>query len=282
MPQIHCPSCSARMKAPDTAIGKRIKCPKCDEAFLVEEPEAEEGFEVIEEAVPSKPKSRVVVVVDDDDEEEEDETPKKARKGKKKPTANKPIGLWIGVGVVALLLIGSGVFFATRGGANDTRWVTFIAPDKSFSLAFPEGEPTKETIESIIVGNKDDFKSAGEFGAWSRTMGNRKYVIIYFSTVGGEAMKRVMTPELFANKAIDLWRPGQEGPFGGKTTSLTKVTSDGILAVQLSGGDTTKGFVCRVFYLNGRIYMMGVDGEPGMTSEDPKAQAFMNKFTKGG
>ena len=286
MPQIQCPACSARMNAPDTAIGKRIKCPKCAEAFVVEEPDADEGFEVIEEAVRAKPKSRAVAVVDDDeDDDEEDERPKKkARKGKKKPAASQPIGLWIGAGVVALLLIGGGLFFATRAGssAGDTRWIPFTAPDKSFTMAFPEGEPQKETIESIITGNADAIKSAAEFGAWSRTMGNRKYVIIYYSTVGGEALKRVMTSELFANKAVDMWVPGQEGPFGGKTSSITKVTVDGILTVQFAGGNTVKGFLSRVFYLNGRIYLIGVDGEPGMAADDPKALAFLNKFVKGG
>ncbi len=285
------------MNAPDTAIGKRIKCPKCAEAFVVDEPDADEGFEVIEEAVRAKPKRRAVAVVDDDDdEEEEDERPKKkARKGKKKPAAIQPIGLWIGAGVVALLLIGGGLFFATRGGKSGTtssatsgatekeiRWVPFTAPDNSFTMAFPEGEPQKETIESIITGNADDIKSAAEFGAWSRTMGDRKYVIIYFTAAGGEALKRVMTSELFANKAVEMWVPGREGPFGGKTNSITKVTVGGIQTVQFAGGNTTKGFVSRVFYLNGRIYLIGVDGEAGMAADDPKATAFMNKFAKGG
>ncbi len=289
MPQIECPACSARMNAPDTAIGKRIKCPKCAEAFVVEEPEADEGFEVIEEPVRAKPKSRAVVVVDDDDEEDddEDERPKKkARKGKKKPAASQPIGLWIGAGVVALLLIGGGVFFATRGssGGNvkDIRWVPFTAPDKSFATAFPDGEPVKETMESLSKGKPGTLPPGAEFGAWSRTIGERKYVVGYFVPPGGEAFKRMMTAEMFADKIADPRELGKDGPFGGKMTSMTKVSVNGIAAAQLVGSDMGKTNISWIFYLNGRIYMIGVEGELSMTADDPKATAFMNKFAKGG
>ena len=95
------------MNAPDTAIGKRIKCPKCAEAFVVEdEPE---------ETAPSNRKSRAIVMDDDDDFE----APRpKTRQRKKKPAARVPIGVWIGAGVAVCLLSGGGVYFATRGGKS--------------------------------------------------------------------------------------------------------------------------------------------------------------------
>jgi hypothetical protein len=31
-----CPSCSAKIKAPDAAAGKRLPCPKCKQPFVVE------------------------------------------------------------------------------------------------------------------------------------------------------------------------------------------------------------------------------------------------------
>ena len=38
---VTCPNCSAKMKAPDTTAGKKIKCPKCQAAITVPEPEAD-------------------------------------------------------------------------------------------------------------------------------------------------------------------------------------------------------------------------------------------------
>lgn len=35
-----CPACSARMRVPDRAAGKRVRCPKCNNAFTVEVPVA--------------------------------------------------------------------------------------------------------------------------------------------------------------------------------------------------------------------------------------------------
>src|SRR5262245_29908811 len=47
-----CPSCSARLNAPDTAAGKRIKCPKCQAVCPV--PPAAPAFEVVEDAAPAR------------------------------------------------------------------------------------------------------------------------------------------------------------------------------------------------------------------------------------
>ena len=69
---VTCPECSAKMKAPDAAAGKKVKCPKCGEMLTV--PAAQAEFEVVEDepAPPKKVKAEV--------EEEEDEKPKKKAK----------------------------------------------------------------------------------------------------------------------------------------------------------------------------------------------------------
>lgn len=79
-----CPSCDAPVNAPDSAAGKRAKCPKCQELMILPggaEPEADEALaskrkprvEVEdEEDRPRKPSRRR-----DDDDEEDDEPPKR-------------------------------------------------------------------------------------------------------------------------------------------------------------------------------------------------------------
>lgn len=42
---ITCPSCSANIKAPDAAAGKRVKCPKCTSTIEVPAPEPPPAFD---------------------------------------------------------------------------------------------------------------------------------------------------------------------------------------------------------------------------------------------
>ena len=45
---IACPGCSAKLNAPDSAAGKKIKCPKCQTVCAVPAPAAP-AFEVVED-----------------------------------------------------------------------------------------------------------------------------------------------------------------------------------------------------------------------------------------
>lgn len=54
---IACPSCAARLTAPDQAAGKAVRCPKCQAPVPVPKPPAaDEGFEVVDDAPPAPPK----------------------------------------------------------------------------------------------------------------------------------------------------------------------------------------------------------------------------------
>ncbi len=71
-----CP-CGAKLKAPDAAAGKRVKCPKCASALLVPAPEAD-YVEVEDDPLPAPtPAKKKPMLVDDDD----------APRPAKKPTA---------------------------------------------------------------------------------------------------------------------------------------------------------------------------------------------------
>jgi hypothetical protein len=86
---VTCGGCDSKIKIPNTAAGKRVKCPKCATAIRV--PTAESAPEEAVAAVPaakprpqppplkpSRGKSR-----DDDEEDDEDERPKKRRRREK-------------------------------------------------------------------------------------------------------------------------------------------------------------------------------------------------------
>jgi hypothetical protein len=91
-----CPSCDAPVNAPDSAAGKRAKCPKCQEVMILPGGAAEE-FEVVDEPAPKK-KPRVVVEEDEDEdrprkkskarrEEEDDEEERPAKKSSRRVVA---------------------------------------------------------------------------------------------------------------------------------------------------------------------------------------------------
>ncbi len=124
------------MKAPDTAAGKRVKCPKCSTPILV--PAAENDFEIVD-VEPRRPvipavKKPPVEIVDEDDEVDEEERPRK--KKKKAAVKKKGLPVWtfavggvglfalIGIGVAAVVLLtggkhgGSGTTSATNGSGG--------------------------------------------------------------------------------------------------------------------------------------------------------------------
>jgi hypothetical protein len=104
-----CPSCSARIKAPDTAVGKTVKCPKCSNSMIISAPapepapEVAEPVEVVESQEPEEvaPQHRQRPRRDDDDGE--------SRPRKKKSNKGLIIGLSIGgVLLVSLCCCGGG------------------------------------------------------------------------------------------------------------------------------------------------------------------------------
>lgn len=59
-------ACGAKLKAPDTAAGKRVKCPKCGDPIAV--PAAEVEYEMVEDAPPPTPARKKPQLIEDDDE----------------------------------------------------------------------------------------------------------------------------------------------------------------------------------------------------------------------
>jgi hypothetical protein len=89
-----CPSCSAKINAPDAAAGKKVKCPRPGCGAIIAVPQAiSPDFEVLEDQPPAKPTPKKVVTVivedvptpkkrikQDIEVEEEEERPKSKRR----------------------------------------------------------------------------------------------------------------------------------------------------------------------------------------------------------
>ncbi len=177
---VDCPGCPAKLSAPETAVGKQIRCPKCGAVATVPAlVQAEEVSVVDGTLAPSpKPRPKPVPVDDDDDDErprargrraEEEEEDERPRKKKRRRTADddddddppprkrrrKSGGVSAGIIVLAvvgglLLVCGIGFGIYALTGKNSlfakktpvpAGWKEFNYPQDGFKAYFPS-EPT--------------------------------------------------------------------------------------------------------------------------------------------
>jgi predicted Zn finger-like uncharacterized protein len=53
MPSIQCPHCAAKFNVPETALGERGRCSKCQETFLVKLPQPADEYELAPLDIPA-------------------------------------------------------------------------------------------------------------------------------------------------------------------------------------------------------------------------------------
>jgi hypothetical protein len=168
---VTCPGCSAKLNAPDSAAGKKVKCPKpgCGTVIPVPAPMAlEPDFEEAEEPKPkAKPKPVKAAVEDDDepprkkrprDEDEDDDDDRPRKKKKKQKAAGLSPAVLAGIvlgGLLVLGAIGYGIYAlvsksdtassgggSSGGGGSRTAvpagWVEFKSDSDGFRAYFPK------------------------------------------------------------------------------------------------------------------------------------------------
>jgi hypothetical protein len=229
-----CPSCTARLTAPDRLAGKTVKCPKCLTAIRL--PAAEPGFEVVEddEPVVARPKVKPpdasgFTVVEDEEperpkpkkirtrpvtEDEEDERYPIPRRRASSGSAASHTRLFIalGGGLVFLAVIASGVYYAlgkvptkppTAATGHEpvtppapVEWKLFTSPDKTFSVRLP-GTPTSAN-DGDLAGVKTQN--------WALKAGDWEYkftVVTLPPELPGEAMLDTMVETLSSSAKPD-------------------------------------------------------------------------------
>ncbi len=192
---VKCPSCSAKMNAPDAAAGKRVKCPKCAAAILV--PAVEDDIEIVDDEPRRPVKSQLAkknpVAVEEDDEDEDDRPRKKSRRRqddeeddeddhpRKKKAASKKKGgipIWVFalagaaalavVGVIAVVVLTGGKPGALGGpggvlGASTPAGYTAVCETDGGFAVFLPGEAKK--VQATMNGQ--NVAELGHHG-WSR------------------------------------------------------------------------------------------------------------------
>jgi len=124
--ETHCPGCSTKVQVPESLLGKRVKCPKCSQIFVAEDPNA--AYEEIpEEEERPRPNRRPAPVDDyeevDQHEDDDDYEPRPRRRRGSRPEAEAAVK----APAIALIVIGGlGLLYAlfnliihVAGGGNE-------------------------------------------------------------------------------------------------------------------------------------------------------------------
>jgi hypothetical protein len=175
---INCPNCDARCNAPDEAEGKRIKCKKCGEAFVVRSGGRGEDS--------SRKSSRSRREIDDDEDDDRprrsrrnEDAPSRPRRNKKSSNQKKAgpiVLLLVLIGGGAILLIGGGIAAAVwlkssksspvvaggessnagQAAASDTtNWVEFADPESRYRVKFPNRPAVSGELQNTPIGRQN-------------------------------------------------------------------------------------------------------------------------------
>jgi hypothetical protein len=157
-----CPHCDTKLRAPDAAAGKKIRCPKCQGTVPVSAPVADndEAVQAVpprRKSLPSDEKPKTRNQARPAPEEEDEPVSRRSRKRPRKvKSASLPLLLGIGGVVVMLLIAGGGlIWWLTRDKASSSPITesTSVAQEKSTERG---GQPGSE-ISAVIAKTADEF-----------------------------------------------------------------------------------------------------------------------------
>jgi predicted Zn finger-like uncharacterized protein len=131
--QVHCPSCNAALRVPESLLGKNVKCPKCQTTFVAETEAPAEPEGIVREPAPSARRRPSAPPEEFDDEpppeEEDEDRPRRRRRGRRRAAAESAVagpaiaimvvsGLAIALCILSLLGNLLGVGLAAAGPAQ--------------------------------------------------------------------------------------------------------------------------------------------------------------------
>ena len=259
MGTLTCTKCGASLKtkAP-VAPGKKMKCPKCEEVFVVEDKEEEkktvvgnksaasdEGDDEKEHESSKRRIAKKRQQHDDEksDEQEDDEPPKKKGKAAKKggtsgkSSKGSPILLLIGVGVLLLLcLVGgggaAGWFFLMRdtGGKKDP-----LVKGNGDSIGKPSTDKKPPPADFVVTAESITQEQVADINAYKAKYKNKILEVtgeVSSVAVDKIYLKGIPNPKINWFKTVNceiptkdwdrshLLAPGQKVKFTGKTEAF--------------------------------------------------------------
>jgi hypothetical protein len=268
-----CPNCDARLSAPDTVRGKKVKCKKCGEPFVARPAPATE------------------------DDEDDLPRPRKKGKGRKKKSSGSPVLFIVLIAIGAVVLIGGGVaaYFLfikedkpkdnpvaktdppkgpagkaadPAGVAATAGWVDFTVPEGRFQVRMPR-QPGPPITQRQALPN-----------------GGMSEVKMYVVDLQAEAFITgfVQMPPAAAGAPPDAVLEGAvngaaANAKGGRIKSRTTITYQGFpgreAVIEMPGKEGN--LVMRVILAGDRMIMMIAGGNTA-TPETPRVRGFMESL----
>jgi hypothetical protein len=293
-----CPSCAARLTAPDRLAGKTVKCPKCRTTFTLPTPEPgfevveddepvvarpkvkppeASGFTIVEDEIPERPKPKKLpkkrILIDDEDEKY---TVPRRRTSSGSAASHTRLFIALGGGLVLLAVIAGGVYYAlgkvqTKPTTAATtpepatppapvEWKTFTAPDKTFSVRLP-GTPTPAN-DGDLAGVKTQN--------WQLKSGDWEYkftVVTLPPELPGESMLDTMVETLSTGAKPDP----------GVTYTDTKLGKYPARQVRFVTG--TEHLYLRAATAGGRLFIFVVSSKTPSTEAADEVKKYFDSVT---
>lgn len=255
-----CPECKRKLKVPDTAVGKTIRCPMC-KASIPPVTGPASDTEDAEPHIPSRPRSvktappprtapRGQLNREEDMEDEDDDAPveekpirkkpsRKRRPIRKKSSAGPIIGLAVGGVLLLIVLLGSGFavfrYFSRSRTIPEAEWQSFSPPNSGCSVLMP-GTPVPQPMNVIGVTMRFyEVKRLKENAA--------------FSLAICEVPPHVVRPSLLE----DMTKGSRDGILaqisGAKVTSETSITLGNLPGREIQLQRPTRGSIIARWYL---------------------------------
>ncbi|MFN0196749.1 MAG: hypothetical protein ACKVT0_08375 [Planctomycetaceae bacterium] len=162
---VTCPECATKLRLKDRkAVGKRIKCPKCEVPFLVELTDAasDDPLDFLDDLESQQPARRRR----DDDEADEESAPRPKKKTSAKKKKKRKSTAWqqpalIGGGILLLvLLLGGGVYLSSGMFKSSNKVdMSYLPPDGDILVKVNVAEVAQSQILSPLM-NHDKVKAA--------------------------------------------------------------------------------------------------------------------------
>ncbi len=218
---IECPHCGKSMRAPDSAAGRRVKCPRCQEAFRVSAPAADDGDG---EDISGKVTTRPPVAGPRPAAPRPERSRKQKVRAKAKKRGASPVVVLVAMGGIVLLLglVGGGAWMVMRGrdgGGATEKPVANNEPAAPVGAFAVEKGPI--TYAAFTPSGKHIFSCAldGSVSLWDVATGQRIKTLVVpaasCAALAPDGKHAVVGTNEGALKLLDLDKWQEERTFAG-------------------------------------------------------------------
>lgn len=260
-----CPECQRKLRVPESAAGKSMRCPGCKAVLPgskktsteeTEETSAKAVQRETREAASARPSPRKSVRKTEAFDDEEDRPRRKRTRTRQGMPAGLIYALIGGGGLLILLLVIGGIALRLFSGRDktipDAEWQAFAPPNGDCTILMP-GTPIPQALNMGGI-NLTQYQV-------ERNKGN-----VFFMMAVYDLPLNVLRPNLLQN-VVNVTRDHVATQTNGKVTSETTIALGNMMGREFQMKIAGQGTLISRFYLGKignthRIYTVSVGGDP--------------------